>query len=169
MNFKVLCEDTYGIGFFEDLIRRMKNDHIIPTVPVSVTKFYGPCHPKTDKQVKIFAYMSNYDSFVFVVDTDGNPQMEVESKVTQHIPRELRDSTDLVLLDYEIEDWLLINEGIPWTLVSKNSKPSAILRERIGYEKHRLRQYAQRLDIPTLRRRCQSFNRFVECFNQPRP
>jgi hypothetical protein len=169
MKFKVLCEDRYGIGFLEDLILRMKNDNLIPRVPVSVTKFYGPCNPKTDSQVKAFAYMSNYDSFVVVADTDGNLQTEVRVKVSQHIPTELQDSTDLVLLDYEIEDWLLINEDIPWALVSKNSKPSAILRERIGYEKHRLRQYAQRLNIAKLRRQCRSFNEFIECFNRPRP
>lgn len=169
MNFKVLCEDRYGIGFLEKLVDRMKNDQIIPTVPVSVTKFYGPCNPKTDRVLKTFAYMNNYDSFVFVADADGNPQMEVRNKVTQHIPTELQHSTDVVLLDYEIEDWLLVNEGIPWTLVSRISKPSTILRERIGYEKHRLRQYAQRLDIPKLRRQCRSFNEFVGCFNHPRP
>jgi hypothetical protein len=168
MNFKVLCEDKYGVGFLEDLIQRMKNGHIIPIVPVSVTKFYGPCNPKTDKQLKVFAFMNNYDSFVVLADTDGNPQMEVRRRVIQHIPAELQDSTDLVLFDYEIEDWLLVNQGIPWTLISKSFKPSAFLKERTGYEKHRLRQHAQRLDIPKLKRQCRSFREFIECFNRPR-
>jgi hypothetical protein len=167
MKTRILCEDRYGIGFFQDLIARLKTEGLIPALPVSVSRFYGACNTKTEREINVLTKLNDIDSFVIVFDCDGSTHAVIEPKITRHIPTNQQRSTKVILLDYEIEDWLFINSGYSWTLVSRNHKPSEILREREGYEKYRLRQYVPRLDIALLRQNCQSFKDFVEFWQVP--
>jgi len=101
---KILCEDKYGVGFLKELTNRLKDEGLMPIVHVSVSKFYGACNPKTERQIKAMVYFGSFNSFLIVVDADGRPEKPVEKRVEVHIPNEFRDSTHTIIFEYEIED-----------------------------------------------------------------
>jgi len=154
----ILCEDTYGKGFFKDLLNRLKSEGFVSThLGVNVEMFYGPCNSKLGRQLKIMAYQKNCDFFIVFVDADGGNQAEVRERVDEHVPNHLRNVTCLIVFEYEIEEWLCFNFGI-----RINDKPSVILKHRLGYEKYRLRSYVRKLDLHRLMK-CNTFHDFVNC------
>lgn len=154
----IFCEDKYGRGFFKELLNELKSQRLISThLAMNVEKFYGPCNPKLERQLKLNAFQKNCDFFIVVVDADGRSLEEVREEVAQHVPRDLKEITCLVILDYEIEDWLCFSLGI-----RVFEKPSRILRHKLGYEKYRLKSYVSKLDMPKLLN-CSSFGDFVNC------
>lgn len=161
----ILCEDKYGVEFFKELTNRMKCENLIPIFHISVAKFYGACNPKIERQMKAMAYQRNFNFFIIIVDADGKPERQLEERIGCHISNEFRDSTYTVVLEYEIEDWLFISRGFPRTLVGINNKPSAILKQKEGYEKYRLKYKVPKLDFKRLIEECKSFCKFMTCLN----
>ena len=155
----ILCTDTYGKRFFKKLTNRMKNEKLIPNYHVSVAKFYGPCNPKVDRQLRVFAFLRHFNSFIIVADADGKAQKKLQNAIESHISSKLKASTRTVILEYEIEDWLCVSEGI----CVKDNKPSIFLKQREGYEKYRLCDYVPKLNIERLTKECRSFCKFLEC------
>jgi len=155
----ILCADTYGKSFFKELTNRMKNESLIPNYHVSVAKFYGPCNSKLNRQITVFALLQKFNFFIIVADADGKSQKRVEKTIECHVSKKLKASTRFVILEYEIEDWICASKG----MCIKGNKPSAILRQKEGYEKYKLCDYVSQLDIAKLTKECGSFCRFMEC------
>lgn len=158
----ILCTDTHGKLFFTNLINKLKNDGIIPNHRICIERFNGPCSQKLERQLKVYAHLRKIDFAVIVVDADGKPQKEIEKMIEIHIPTELKTLTGIVVLKYEIEDWLCISRGIS----IENAKPSIILKQREGYEKYRLCDYVSKLKIKKLIEECESFCKFIEFLKQ---
>lgn len=151
----VLCEDKYGGQFLRDLANRLKNSHEIShDMRVDTAKFYGACNVKLERQLIAMSRVRTC-RFIILVDADGRSKAILRSRVLQHVPSNLASNTHIVVLDYEIEDWICISLGI-----RLNSKPSVLLKRRFAYEKHMLKSYVPKLDFQRLRK-CGSFCDFV--------
>lgn len=153
----VLCEDSYGVDFFKELINRLKEMNIVPEgLHVNAERFYGPCNTKLTRQMKAMGLLKDYNFFVIVADADGKPADDVRIKIECHIPNNLRNITHLVILKYEIEEWICISLDI-----KINDKPSTILRHKFSYEKYKLKDYISKLNFEKLKN-CESFSDFVK-------
>jgi hypothetical protein len=151
----ILCEDKYGGPFLRDLANLLKNSNVIShSLGVDTAKFYGACNVKLERQL-IAKSRVRTCRFIILVDADGRNKASLRSRVMQHVPPVLASNTRIVVLDYEIEDWICVSLGI-----RVNSKPSVLLKQRFGYEKHRLKSYVLKLDIQRLQK-CGSFCDFV--------
>jgi len=154
----ILCEDKYGGGFFKELISRLKNENMVPrNLGTDVAKFYGPCNVKLERQLKAMM-MKRCRKFIIVVDADGGNIGIVRNRVVQHIPHDLLNITNVVVLDCEIEDWICISLGM-----KGNNKSSVILKHRLDYRKHKLKTYVSKLNIERLMK-CSSFSQFIDAF-----
>lgn len=152
----IFCEDTYGKGFFKDLLDKLKKEGLVSThLGVDIEKFYGLCNPKLGRQLKVLAHQRNRNFFIIVVDADGGNRAEARTKVVDHVPNSLRNVTHFIIFKYEIEEWLCFSLGI-----RIDDKPSVILRHRLRYEKYRLRSYVPKLNLTRLMG-CSSFHDFV--------
>jgi hypothetical protein len=151
----ILCEDKHGGPFLKDLVNRLKNSKMITrSFSVNVAKFYGACNAKLRRQL-IAESQVRVRRFVILVDADGKNKTTIRSRVRQHVPSNLASITRIVVLDYEIEDWICVSLGI-----NLNSKPSILLEQRYGYKKHNLKSYVLKLDFQELQK-CGSFCDFV--------
>ena len=160
----ILCEDSHGIGFFKELISRFKQEGLISSHShIDVTKFYGPCNSKLERQLKAMAYLKRCDCFIIIADADGKPIEETKERIALHVPNDLRNKTHIVVLSYEIEEWICMSLGIKIT-----DKPSVLLKHRMRYEKYELRHYVSKLDINKLLVKCRSFCEFIDCLRQAR-
>lgn len=152
----ILCEDSYGVDFFKELLNRLKSEDIIPeSLHVDADRFYGKCNPKLKRQMKPMAFQRGCNLFIIVADADGNPVEEVKMKIECHVPNNFRDITHYVIFNYEIEEWVCISLNL-----EINGKPSNILKHRFGYEKYKLKQYVPKLDFEKLKNH-ESFNKFI--------
>lgn len=151
----VFCEDKYGGPFLRDLMNSLKNNNTIcRSSGVDISKFYGPCNVKLERQLLAKSRVRTCH-FIVLVDADGRDKASVRSRVFQHVPQRLASITRIVVLDYEIEDWICVSLGI-----RLNRKPSVLLKQRFGYEKHNLKSYVPKLDIQRLKK-CVSFCDFL--------
>jgi hypothetical protein len=154
----ILCEDKHGGAFFKELASLLKSKNLMPrSSGVDVTKFYGPCNVKLERQLKAKMLRRAYN-FIIVVDADGRNVGRVRNKVLEHVPPSFIGITCVVVLDYEIEDWICVSLGIRF-----NYKPSVALKQKLGYQKHNLKRYVPKLDIAKLMK-CRSFCDFINCF-----
>lgn len=152
----VLCEDSYGVDFFKDLIERLKKENVISKgLHIDTERFYGPCNTKLTSQMKVMVLLRDYNFFVIIADADGNPIDDVKSQIECHVPRDLRNITRFVILQYEIEEWICKSLNI-----KINDKPSKILKHKFGYEKYKLRDYVPKLNFKRLKN-CESFSNFM--------
>lgn len=153
----ILCEDTYGKEFFKALVLRLKKEGLVSNFPIATDRFYGPCNNKLERQMKVFACLREFNSFIVFADADGKRQEKILKKIECHVERGLKPLTKIIIFKYEIEDWLCASKGI----CIKDDKPSNILKQKGGYEKYRLPDYAPRLDIEKLSKESKSFCDFL--------
>lgn len=160
----ILSEDSYGKGFFKELTNRLKNEQIISKFHVSVNRFYGPCNIKLEKQLKVYFELREFSNIIIFVDADGKSIEEIKRRIEIHIERCYEGSVKIIILKYEIEDWLCISENIK----IRCNKPSKILKETKKYKKCRLKQYVPKLNFKKLCEECETFNDFLsilQCFS----
>ena len=157
-NVMIICTDTYGKVFFKKLTNRLKNEKLIPNHRIYVERFNGPCSPKLERQLTIYACLREIDFVIIVADADGKPPTKIKKMIEVHIPAELKPSTGIVILEYEIEDWICISKGIRIS----DTKPSLILKQKEDYEKYKLCNYVSELKIGKLVSRCKSFYNFLK-------
>jgi hypothetical protein len=153
----ILSEDSYGKSFFSDLIKRLKDEGLISNFRLYVDRFYGPCNAKLERQLVTYREFKECDYFLIFQDSDGKPTTPIRERIEFHIDSSFSTSVKIIVLKCEIEDWLCLNEDIP----IRNNKPSAILHQKQGYEKYRLKNYVPKLDIEKLRHICDTFAKFI--------
>jgi hypothetical protein len=153
----VLCEDTYGTEFFKELINRLKNEKFISAdMHVNAERFCGPCNTKLERQMKPMAMQRGYNFFMIVADADGKPVNEIKEKIKLHIPDNLKNKIHIVILEYEIEEWVCISLDM-----KIDNKPSKTLKHKFNYQKYKLKEYVPKLDFKKLKK-CNSFNDFLK-------
>jgi hypothetical protein len=122
--------------------------------------------PKVSRIIKATSLSFRLDKIVRIKDAHGKQLNKVREQVERFEFRELdeylRKILRIVLLDYEVEEWICISKGIRFS-----DKPSEELRRRENYEKYKLPNYADELDIRKLREGSRSFREFVEAVEDP--
>jgi hypothetical protein len=147
------------------LVERLKKENIVDkSLYVETKKFPGICYTKSERAIK--AASIDFDKIVVVVDADGPANREgVFKGVDVHIAKEIKSKVEVIILDYELEEWICYSFGIPFG----EDKPSKVLNERCkekrgaksGYRKWQLPRFVENLDINALRRNCRSFEEVV--------
>lgn len=155
----IFCEDKYGVAFLKELTNRLKSNGLIRSnFGVNISKFYGACNAKLGRQLLAKSKHRNC-RFIILVDADGKNKRILRNRVEKHVPINLANNTNIVVLDFEIEDWICVSLGIG--LNNINRKPSVLLKQRFGYEKNHLKSYLPKLDFQKLLQQCSSFCDFV--------
>jgi len=157
MNIKIISEDDYGGAFLKNVILQLKNEKLVGNISVKGSKPMRPlCNFKLDRILKSFD--GSCDKIIIMLDSDGPENLEPRRvNVMRHKPDDLETPVEIILTDYEIEEWICISKNLKW----KNSKPSDELKNQYGYTKSSLPKYAVELDFDKLQRNCKSFMAFL--------
>ena len=153
VKFRMFVEDEYGSEFFEKLINRLKEEGLIPEdTTVKSSKPPADCNTKTDRAIKS-ALSFGFDRVVLVIDGDGNPE-EKQKIAESHIPPEFKDRVDVIVFEYEAEEWICKSLGIRYGSYTKPSKAlNDWLKSKEGREYHKrdLPKFVSSLDLSLLR------------------
>jgi hypothetical protein len=157
MNIKIISEDDYGGAFLKKVIAQLKNKKMVGNITVKASKPMRPlCNIKLDRILKAFDNSS--DKIIIILDSDGPENLKSRyANVERHVPDDLKTPVEIILTDYEIEEWICISKNLKWT----HSKPSEALKNKDGYIKSRLPKYADELDFDKLGKNCKSFKAFL--------
>ncbi len=156
MNIKIISEDDYGGAFLKNVILQLKNKKLVGNVSVKGSKPMRPlCNFKLDRILKSFD--GSCDKIIIMLDSDGPENLESRRiNIMRHVPDDLETPVEIILADYEIEEWVCISRD----LKCKHSKPSDELKKE-GYAKSGLPKYAAELDFDKLQKNCRSFKAFL--------
>lgn len=162
---EIFSEDAHGPEFFKRLVERLKKENIVDeSLYVKTKKFPGICYTKSERAIK--AANIDFDKIVIVVDADGPSNREdVFKRVDVHIAKEIKSKVNVIILDYELEEWICYSFGIqlgadkPFKALSDKCKEKR--GSKGGYKKWQLPRFVENLDFNALRRNCHSFEDFV--------
>ena len=96
------------------------------------------------------------DKIIIIADADGRNAEKKKRDILRFVKNEDLVHVQVVLLNYEIEEWICYSESISFG----NQKPSDVLKHRKNYTKNQLPKYAERLDCKKLQS-CNSFKRLA--------
>ena len=154
---KIFCEDQKGKPFFENLVNRMKREGLIGNVSIKVGYIGGRVGTVLERRIRASLRVCN--KFIVVYDAHGEDIEEIRDRVRRFVPDVVKSTTCIVILDYEIEEWTCVSEGI-----NCGREPYKTLKHKIGYDKHKLPNFAERLNFEKLKN-CRSFVEFLNCLN----
>ena len=157
MNIKIISEDDYGGAFLKNVILQLKNKKLAGNISVKGSKPMRPlCNFQLDRILKSFD--GSCDKIIIMLDSDGPENLEKRRvNIMRHVPDNLETPVEIILADYEIEEWICISKNLKW----KQSKPSKELKNKKGYTKSSLPKYASELDFDKLQKNCKSFKAFL--------
>ena len=151
MRFFFLVEDTYGNEFIKRLFNKKRDEGLFSGKMTGARR--SPIGPKLAKIIKT---QDKDVRIIILADADDKPIQAEETRISQYIQKEHAQQVRIVLLTYEIEEWICYSLGL-----DMDDKPSKILERKIQYKKNRLPQYASKIDCAKLTD-CQSFKRLVD-------
>ena len=152
MRFRMVVEDSFGPDFITRLFKKKVNEGLLVGRLVGVT----PCLIGNKLRRKVNAAFLDVERVIILMDADGQPLDQQTKKIKQYLDDRHLDCISIILLDYEIEEWICYSQGIP----IKNEKPSKILKIRQNYQKNHLPKFAERIDCKKLAS-CPSFRRLA--------
>jgi len=158
MNIKIISEDDYGGAFLKNVIVQLKSKQIVGNIVVKATKPMRPlCNFQLDRILKVFD--NSCDKIIIILDSDDPQNYKSRyANVKRHVPDGLKTPVEIILMDYEVEEWICISKDIKW----KHSKPSDELKLKFRYIKSSLPKYASELDFDKLGKNSKSFKAFFE-------
>lgn len=83
------------------------------------------------------------------------------SNIMRHVPKEMITPVEIILAEYEIEEWICISKNLKWG----HSKPSEELKNQFRYKKSSLPRYASELDFDKLIKKSKSFISFLKALH----
>ena len=158
MNIAILTEDTYGVNFFQNLITRLKKLGTIRNEVGIKIKRYNIY--KLTNLLRVAK--QDYDRTIVIVDCDGSCNNGNSKEINDLINKEGTKNTIGINLEFEIEEWICISEGVNYG----PEKPSDVLKSQRKYEKFRLPIYADKLKIEELLDKSESFSFFIRALNR---
>ncbi len=131
MNIKIISEDDYGAEFLKNVIAQLRTKKLVGNATVKGSKPMRPlCNFKLDRILKSFD--ASCDKIIIILDSDGPEKMENRrANIERHVPDDLETPVEIILTDYEIEEWICVSKNLIW----KHSKPSDELKNKEGYIK----------------------------------
>ena len=158
MNFLFLVEDRFGIPFFRKLFQKKLKENVFSGRLKSVRQV--PLGFKISRVIEW--HIKRIDRVIIIADSEGLPLKDKEAKLLGYVEKEYRKIVKIVLLDYEIEDWICYSLDIK----PGGKKPSNVLKYAETYEKSHLPKYVDELDCKKLVG-CGSFKRFASSLSDP--
>ena len=168
VKFRMFVEDEYGPEFFERLINRLKVEGLISKDTVAKPcKLPADCNMKIDKAIKS-SLTFGFSRAILVIDGDGDPE-EKQKRAESHIPPKFKDRVDVIVFEYEAEEWICKSLGIRYGRYIKPSKAlNDWLRCKEGKEYHKrdLPKFVSRLDLSLLNRNDKTFKNLIKFLNK---
>lgn len=158
MKIKLIVEDFYGVEFLKNVIERLKGTNLVNKNLIIPKPKHIPadCNGKLDEILTMFD--NTCDKIIIVLDADDPRNYKDRYERAQsHVPNNMITPVEIILTDYEIEEWICISKNLKW----KHSKPSDELKIKFGYIKSSLPKYASELDFDELSKKCKSFDDFL--------
>lgn len=152
MRFRLVVEDSFGPDFITKLFNKKFNEGLLSGRLEGVTS----CLIGNKLNRKVNAALLDADRVIVLMDADGQPLDQKTETIKQYLDTKYIDRISIVLLDYEIEEWICYASDIP----TKGEKPSKILKVRHNYRKRHLPKFAEKLDCKRLIH-CPSFQRLA--------
>ncbi len=152
MKFIFLVEDYFGPAFFRNLFYKKRQENILSGQLKN--SYRCALGPKLARLIRL--NIDSADRIIIIADADGQDHVKRLQQVEGYVENAYKKSVRIVLLDYEIEEWLCHSAGIKF----RGQKPSSVLKHRKKYAKDQLPSYGSRLDCERLRD-CGSFGRFL--------
>ncbi len=158
MNIAILTEDTYGVNFFQNLITRLKKLGTIRNeVGIKIKRY------NIYKLTNLLRVVNqDYDRTIVIVDCDGSCNNGNSKEINDLINKEGTKNTIGINLEFEIEEWICISEGMNYG----PEKPSDVLKSQRKYEKFQLPIYVDKLKIEELLDKSESFFIFIRALNK---
>ena len=152
MKFLFLVEDYFGQSFFERFFSKKIDEHIFSG------KLEGVRHAKLNGKItkQVRANIGKVDRIIIIADADGQDLATKNQDITRFVDSVYAEYVKIVLLDYEIEEWICHSEGINLD----GQKPSSVLKYKRRYKKSKLPTYAEKIDCKKLQD-SNSFKRFA--------
>jgi len=162
MKVAIYTEDTYGPDFLRRLINKMRKERYtskdLKVVKIALIK---KCHNVR----KVLAVIREVDRVLVLIDKENELEYDEHKLIWGHL-KGLKESdrSKVVVVATEpcIEEWICKSLGLNFdrTGLDVNQKPDRVLKRKLGYEKHRLPDYVDKLDIDGLLRNSNSFKEF---------
>ena len=153
MIFRLVVEDSFGPDFITKLFKKKFDEGLLSGKLAGVTS----CLIGNKLRRKVNAALLDVDHVIVLMDADGQPLGQRTEAIKRYLDVKYLDYVSIVLLDYEIEEWICYSLGIP----TKGEKPSAILKNHKNYKKNHLPRFAEKLDCKILAS-CPSFLRLTQ-------
>ncbi len=161
INTVVFAEDTYGVGFYREILRKLRESNAIPKhVRVKIMRLPSRlCNSGLEKKLLARLARQKPDKVVIVVDSDYQSD-EARRKITRHLDK-LRGSVSVVLADPRHEAWLCL--GLGGSPSTCRSRPEDFLSRRVGapFDKKMLEVLAKNVDVGRLSSIDREFARLV--------
>jgi hypothetical protein len=157
MNIKIISEDDYGGEFLKNVIAKLKDEKLVGNITIKGSKPMLPlCNSKLDRILK--AFDNTCDKILVILDSDEPQNREFRrTNVERHKPTDMTTPVEIILTDYEIEEWICISKNLKWG----HSKPSDELKSQFRYKKSSLPKYASELDFDKLIKKSKPFIDFL--------
>jgi hypothetical protein len=152
VRFRFFVEDEYGDEFFRKLVNRLKEEGLISRdIVIDAKKLPADCNKKIDRLLNASLKFGNFDKAVLIIDGDGNPKKKRES-AELHIPFDLRDRVDVIVFEYEAEEWICESLGVKYGNIKPSKALNDWLKTKRGrkYHKRDLPRFVSELDFKKL-------------------
>ena len=167
----ILSEDTYGVDFLRGVVDRLVKEGFVSPVQLvegghSNGMAGNVCNTKVNRILRAAIPEGTCDRVVVAIDADGHdPAAKEQEFIEKHVPTELRGSVCVLAFEQEAEEWITVSMGKG--VAPGGLKPSEYLRQHERYEKRKLPEYADELNLDSLRE-LRSFRKFLECLERGR-
>ena len=125
MRFFFLVEDTYGNEFIKRLFNKKRDEGLFSGKMTGARR--SPIGPKLAKIIKT---QDKDVRIIILADADDRPIQAEETRISQYIQKERAQHVKIVLLTYEIEEWICYSMGF-----KIDDRPSKILERKIQHKK----------------------------------
>lgn len=153
MIFRFVVEDCYGPDFIMRLFNKKRKEGLFS----GSLKGVRSCLIGNKLRRIVNAALLDAKHVIVLMDADGKPLDQKTEEIKQYLDARYLDYISIVLLDYEIEEWICYSKNIP----TKGAKPSSVLKRHNNYRKRCLPGFAEELDCKRLVG-CPSFRRLVD-------
>ena len=155
MKFYFIVGDDFGHSFIKTVFTEKAAKGLFPGRLENAKRL--SIGPKLPRIAKIATKVA--DRVIILMDAKGEPLDKKTEEIKRYLHTIDMNRVRIVLLDYELEEWICYSEEIPI-----KGKPSEILYTRIDYRKNRLPSYASKLDCEKLKT-CPSFKRLIHALS----
>ena len=170
----ILVEDTYGVGFHREIIRKLYEKKILSGPTPKIGRLPAKkCNPAIIRKTLAKTIDHDKAKIIIVIDTERrNPQTAIKQDVIQHLENHFKNkrkpeniTINTTTVDPNHEAWLCI--GLGGTPEKCRQNPQQTIETIINrkYSKDMLEQKAKQVNIENLLK-AKDFKKYTELLKQ---